>query len=302
MRIKPLPPLNSLVAFEAAARNLSFTAAAAELCVTQGAVSRHVRQLEDYLGKSLFVRRNRVVELSANGVEYYHTVRASLQDISQATAGILEWRGQRQVTVATTTAMASLWLLPRLPAFQRHHEEVDIRVLASDRAYDLRNPEFDLALLYLPAPPEDMRATPLFVEEVFPVCSPGYRETSGAMDTAEALFSNTLLYLDDGQPGWCDWPSWFRQVGLGAVKPRHRININNYPMLVQAAINGQGIALAWRHLVDNYLEQGMLVRPVETVLKTSAHFYLLEPLDRGRIKIGVRVFRDWLLDTVTRTN
>ncbi|MGD8429678.1 MAG: transcriptional regulator GcvA [Ectothiorhodospiraceae bacterium] len=295
MRIKPLPPLNSLVAFEAAARNLSFTAAATELSVTQGAISRHVRQLEDYLGKSLFIRGNRTIQLSATGMEYYQTVRASLQDLSEATAHVLQWRGDRQVTVATTTAMASLWLLPRIPAFQRQHENVDIRILASDQAHDFRNSEFDVALLYGATPPADMHATPLFAEEVFPVCSPEYLKSSGAIEHPEELFGNTLLYLDDAQLDWWDWPEWFRQVGLQPVEPRHRININNYPMLVQAAINGQGIALAWRHLVDEYLERGALIRPVETVLKTSAHFYLLEPPNRVRLKPSVRQFRDWLL-------
>lgn len=295
MKIRPLPPLNTLVAFEAVARHLSFTAAAGELSLTQGAVSHRVRQLEDYLGKALFVRANRSIQMTPAGLRYYQVVRACLESVAEATARQLQWKGERRVTVATTHAVASLWLLPKIPDFQRIHEDIDIRILASDQLYDLRHGEFDMALLYRSVPPPEMKATALFPEEVFPVCSRDYLSASGALEHPDELFRKTLLYLDDGQADWFDWQEWFRRVGVEPVEPRSRIDINNYPMLLQAAINGQGIALAWRHLVDAYLESGALVRPVETVLRTSAKFYLLEPEHPGRTKPSVRLFREWLL-------
>lgn len=295
MKIRPLPPLNSLVTFEAAARHLSFTAAAAELNVTQGAVSRQVRHLEAYLGKPLFSRAKRNVELTPAGAQYFQVVRSALTSVSGATAELLQWRGDRQITVATTNAMASLWLLPRIPGFQRDHEEVDIRILASDQVQELGRSEFDLALLYCGTPPPNMRATPLFRGEVFPVCSPEYLQSAGNLCEPGQLFCRTLLYLEGAPADWFNWPEWFRGVGVEPVEPRRRININNYPMLIQAALNGQGIALAWRKLLDQYLDSGALVCPVETVLRTSAYFYLLEPEDRGRLKPAVRLFRDWLL-------
>ena len=297
MKIEPLPPLNSLVAFESAARHLSFTAAARELCVTQGAISRQVRQLEGYLNKRLFLRTNRAIRLTPTGTEYQQAVRHALEGIAQATAHQLRWRGDRQVTVATSSAMASLWLLPRIPAFQRDNEDVDLRIVASDQIRDLGAGEFDMALLYRLSPPVDMRATALFDEEVFPVCSAGYLEATGGLAHPEELFRKTLLYLGGAQSDWFDWEDWFRQVGLEPVEPRSRIDINNYPMLIQAAINGQGIALAWRHLVGDYLESGALVRPVDTVLRTQGKFYLFEPAQPVRMRPAVRRFRRWLLDT-----
>lgn len=292
MKIKPLPPLNSLVAFEASARLLSFTLAADELCVTQGAVSRQIRHLEEYLGKPLFTRVNRAIELTPAGLQYYHAVRSSLTEVSRATAELLQWRGERQITVATTNAMASLWLLPQIPEFQRDHEGLNIRILASDQAYDLNRSEFDLALLYCPTPPPNMRATPLFREEIFPVCSAAYlHRVSGEPDR---LFRRTLLELEDAQSDWLSWSDWFERVDIQPSEPGNRIHINNYPMLIQAALNGQGVALAWGHLLDRHLESGALVRPVETTLHTAAWFYLLEPSDR-RVKPAVQLFREWLL-------
>jgi DNA-binding transcriptional LysR family regulator len=136
MKIHPLPPLNSLVAFEAAARHLSFTLAAHELNVTQGAISRQVRLLEDYLGKTLFERTTRAINLSPTGSQYYETVRTALMQLAHATGEIRHWQGAQQVTVVTSTAMASLWLLPKVAEFQRDNEEIDLRSIAYDQVKD----------------------------------------------------------------------------------------------------------------------------------------------------------------------
>jgi len=295
MKIKPLPPMNSLIVFEAAARHLSFTKAADELNVTQGAISRQIRQLEEYLGKELFIRANRNILLSPTGAQYYQTIYASLLNIAQATAEIKKWQGDRQITVATTNAMASLWLLPKVAGFQQS-EEIDLRILATDNIQDLYKMDFDIALFYCKVPPVGMQTTMLFPEEVFPVCSPGYLEQFKDTQDQIQFFEKSLLYLDDSQKDWINWNEWFTAVNLPIVKPKNRININNYPMLLQAAINGHGLALAWGSLVDDYLKSGALVRPVDTVLRTHASFCMLEPLDRGVIPSSVKHFRMWLLE------
>lgn len=153
MKLQPLPPLNSLVAFEAAARHLSFTVAARELNVTQGAVSRQIRLLEDYLGTALFVRTTREINLTSTGSQYYESVRDTLQQIARATAGVRHWQGAQQVTVVTSTAMASLWLLPLVSEFQRQHEEIDLRIIATDQVEDFSRLDCDLALYYCSTPP-----------------------------------------------------------------------------------------------------------------------------------------------------
>lgn len=295
MKIKPLPPMNSLIVFEAAARHLSFTRAANELSVTQGAISRQIRQLEEYLGKELFVRANRNIYLTPTGLQYYQTVYSALLEVAKATGEIKKWQGEHQVTVATSNAMAALWLLPKVTAFQQQ-EGIDLRILATDNIFDLHKMDCDIALFYCRVPPVGMNVTTLFPEEVFPVCSPSYLAQFAENVTAEELFGRTLLYLDDSQKDWITWSEWFESVTYPEVKPKNRVNINNYPMLLQAAMNGQGVALAWGSLVDEYLDNGTLVRPVDTVLRTQANFCMLEPSDRGVIPSSVKQFRTWLLD------
>lgn len=295
MRIKPLPPMNSLIVFEAAARHLSFTQAALELNVTQGAISRQVRQLEDYLGKELFLRSNRNISLTPTGLQYYQTICNSLLEVAQATAEIKKWQGEHQVTVVTTNAMAALWLLPKVATFQQN-EGIDLRILTTENILDLHKMDCDLALFYCKVPPTDMRVTPLFPEEVFPVCSPAYLAQFQDEKNPENIFGKSLLSLDESQKDWVNWAEWFALVGYPMIKPKSRVNINNYPLLIQAAINGQGVALAWGSLVDDYLKSGALVRPVETVLRTQSNFCMLEPADRGVIPSSVKHFRSWLLD------
>lgn len=294
MKIKPLPPMNSIVVFEVAARHQSFTQAADELNVTQGAVSRQIRLLEEYLGKELFFRANRKISLTPTGLQYYQSIYGALLNIAQATGDIKKWRGDRQVTVATTHAMAALWLLPKVAPFQQE-EGIDLRILATDNIVDLHSMDCDVALFYCRVPPAEMKVTPLFPEEVFPVCSPSYLKQFSNDRSLEKIFSGTLLNLDEAHKDWMTWPEWFNEVGYPTIIPKNKVNINNYTMLLQAAINGQGIALAWGSLVDDYLKSGALVRPIDTVLRTSENFYMLEPLGQHRTSASVTKFREWLL-------
>lgn len=294
MRIKPLPPMNSLIVFEAASRHLSFTQAANELNVTQGAISRQIRQLEEYLGKELFIRTNRNISLTPAGLQYYHTIYNALLDVANATAEIKKWQGEHQVTVVTTNAMAALWLLPKVATFQQN-EGIDLRILTTENILDLQKMDCDLALFYCKVPPTGMKVTPIFPEEVFPVCSPSYL-AQFQEKTIENIFGKSLLSLDESQKDWINWAEWFALVDYPMFRPKNRVNINNYPLLIQAAINGQGVALAWSSLVDDYLQSGALVRPVETILRTQANFCMLEPSDRGVIPSSVKQFRSWLMD------
>jgi DNA-binding transcriptional LysR family regulator len=299
MKIQPLPPLNSLVAFEASARHLSFTAAAKELNVTQGAVSRQVRLLEEYLGQTLFERTTREVSLNRIGSAYYETVEALLKQLATATGEIRRWQGARQITVMTSSAIAALWLLPRVGEFQRLHEDVDLRIIAYDHVKDYTRLNCDLALYYCRTPPPGMNVTPLFAEEVFPVCSPAYLAKHPHIQDIDQLDAATWLWLDDGQRDWIGWSQWFQYQGYAPRSPRHRVNINNYSMLLQSALSGQGVALAWSNLVGDYLETGLLVRPVNNVLKTEAQFFLLERPTSGASNALVKNFQKWVLGQVS---
>ncbi|AIS17184.1 LysR family transcriptional regulator [Pseudomonas rhizosphaerae] len=299
MKLQPMPPLNSLVAFEAAARHLSFTLAARELNVTQGAISRQIRLLEDYLGKPLFSRTTREIVLTTVGKQYCDVVRESLQQVAHATSGIRHWQGSQRVTVVTSTAMASLWLLPRVSVFKNLNDEVDLRIIATDNMGDFSKLDCDLALYYCRSQPTNARVTPLFVEEIFPVCSPAYLARNPQLSDPQHLGEATWLWLEDPQSDWVGWAEWFLRNGLPPTEPRNRIDINSYSMLIQSALAGQGVALAWSNLVDSHLLNGALVRPVETVLRTDARFCLLEPSGRSANRQSVNRFREWLLTQVS---
>lgn len=295
MRMKPLPPLNSLVAFEAAARYLSFTQAAAELNVTQGAISRQIKHLEDYLGRALFIRDKRSLILTPTGNEYYQSIEPALLSISATTSNIIQWQGEQQVTVMTTNAMASFWLLPRFSEFQAAHPEIDLRILAVDSIRGIRNSEFDIALFYCRTPPQGLDATPLFSETVFPVCSPRYLQQHPEIADPNKISHGTLLSLDISED-WVTWSDWFRQTNITPTAGTGRkLNINNYLLVIQAALNGQGLALGWSNLVDDYLASGLLVCPVDLTMKTQSQFYMLQPPQIFRQKKGVECFRKWLV-------
>ncbi|PSQ93361.1 MAG: LysR family transcriptional regulator, partial [Proteobacteria bacterium SW_6_67_9] len=258
-RPQPLPPLQTLRAFESAARLSSFTRAADELAVTQGAISRQVRQLEERLGATLFVRADRGVRLTASGIRYDAAVREALQGMARATAELTSGRDTRPITVGATSAMASLWLMPRLTGFQRREPELDIRVLASDRDHDRAGDEVDLQIEYARRLLTGAGVRRLFDEDILPVCSPEYLSRRPAPEQPSDLLRETLLDLEDDPPDWMGWGEWFDAAGSSGGSRRQPVRINNYPALLQAAVAGQGIALGWRHLVDDFLEAGSLI-------------------------------------------
>jgi DNA-binding transcriptional LysR family regulator len=289
--------LNSLVAFEAAARHLSFTRTAAELNVTQGAISRQIRHLETYLGRVLFVRDKRQLALTPAGEEYFASVQQALQLVASATSEIKQWQGQNQISVVASYAMASMWLLPRLPEFEERHPDIEVRILATDNPKSLHPSEFDIAVFYFRNPPRGMTATPLFRERVFPICSPAFFEKHTAQAEPAEIFATTLL-CGDANDDALNWHEWFCSVGMEPVEPRRRLNLNNYLMQLQAALNGQGVALGWEQLTGDYLDSGLLIKPVPIELITTTCFYVLEPEEVLRPKPAVAVFRNWLLDLV----
>jgi len=273
-RPQPLPPLQTLRAFESAARLSSFTRAADELAVTQGAISRQVRQLEERLGATLFLRADRGVRLTASGIRYDAAVREALQGMARATAELTSGRDTRPITVGATSAMASLWLMPRLTGFQRREPELDIRVLASDRDHDRAGDEVDLQIEYARRLLTGTGVRRLFDEDILPVCSPEYLSRRPAPEQPSDLLRETLLDLEDDHPDWMGWGEWFDAAGSGGGSRRQPVRINNYPALLQAAVAGQGIALGWRHLVDDFLEAGSLIPALATRVRGPGAFFV----------------------------
>lgn len=291
---KLLPPVGSLVAFEAAARHLSITMAARELGLTQAAVSRKVRALEDDLGVAVFRRLHRSLRLTDEGERLHAAVSGSLGHIAQTADGLRRNGGPAEVSIATSMAFATFWLMPRIPRFRADHPEIELRITAFDPYVDPGSEGVDAAIRYGDGRWPDLDCTPLFDEEIFPVCSPGYRAAHPELGSLEALREQTLLHLDVAFHDWVDWGTWFRALGITPPPRRRGLQFNTYTILIQAAVAGAGVALGWRHLVDDFLEAGTLVRPIEESLRSDGAYYLVHPAGAG-ISGEARCLVDWIL-------
>ncbi len=274
-----LPPLHGLLVFEAAARHLNFTRAARELHVTQGAVSRQVKQLEAHLGVALFVRQGRNLTLSDAGRELHAKVSASLHFLVEALDAIAVRDDSRSITLAANTAMSHLWLGPALNAFRRRHPDYPyyLRVITSDRTDDLIGDEVDIAIVYDITPGEGWQVDDLFEEELFPVASPGYRRKyDHTADTPQGLRAHALLDFERIEPNWIDWQLWFQAMEKEdtsePIIPYARFT--SYGLLIDAAEQGQGVALGTRWQIDAHLHRGSLVRLGRLSVKTGRHYRL----------------------------
>ncbi|WP_316877334.1 LysR substrate-binding domain-containing protein [Ralstonia edaphi] len=299
MRISPLPPLPCLVAFEAAMRHGNFTRAAAELHLTQSAISRQVAQLERFLGKKLFERGPRALSLTVSGQQYAEQIQRLLVDCAEATESVMRRKGGTELTVAASSGVARLWLVPRLSRFRAEHPDVEFRLVVNDSLTSLVDTSFDVALYYLrEGPPQGLAGQRLYDEEVMTVCAPAYlrRRRLAVSD----LPGETLLVLEDAQRQWMSWPAWLTKNGLAKARLRHTLVSNSYPMLVQLAAEGHGIALGWRHMIDGCLEDGSLVRACEASATLGGGYYALWQRDRVETSVA-RTFRQWLLQQCGRT-
>ncbi|MBX2868532.1 MAG: LysR family transcriptional regulator [Acidiferrobacterales bacterium] len=293
MEPRYLPPLKSIVYFEAAARLQSFTAASNELNVTQGAVSRQIRQLEDTLGCQLFKRDRRQVVLTDDGHNYYVSIADVLNQLSDATKRLSQPASQGRVTIVTSSAVASMYLMPRIPEFRRVHPEIQIRIVARDDMKEGLRTEHDLSLYYSRDPVRDNENI-LFTEEIFPVCSPEYLSANRAQFRRNSYLYADLIWLESAE-SWINWPDWLQSLSLEISDKPDRLVVNHYSMVIQAAIAGQGVALAWKGLVDPMLGQNLLIRPTDHVLKTDAGF-ILGITERRSVDQEADTFRRWLIE------
>ena len=275
-----LPPLDALVMFEAAARQASFTTAAAELHVTQAAVSRQIRLLEENLGIRLFTRSRRGVELTHHGRELQRTVSFTLRELASTTLRLRQGSVER-VTIAMDQSIAGLWLTPRLPEFQRAHQDINFRLVVSDDEADCVKQDVDVAILHGDGNWPGYEARLLFGDEVFPVCSPTYLETHESIGSATDLAAHTLIDHEDDHGTWINWAKWQHLNNVAVQAEQRNLFINNYPVLIQAACDGQGIALGWSHLVGNLIESGRLVRLLPGVTTTDFGYYVLSREQRA---------------------
>jgi putative choline sulfate-utilization transcription factor len=294
-----MPPLQSLAYFEAAGRLLSFTAAANELGSSQPAVSQRIGLLEDDLGVMLFRREHRGVALTAEGALLFSAVRESLSGIGDAVARIRARRSRQVLTVATDFGFAT-WLMPRLSGLRELVPDLDVRIVTSQSAFDIRGEAVDVAIAFGAGQWPGCSALPLCPEIVVPVCSPGFAARHGLPAEATHLTRLPLLHLESQDPPrWLGWEQWFALQGLSPTPESHDLTLNNEPLVMQAAMAGQGIALGWVPLVDDAVRGGQLIAAFAAPARTANGYFLVEPQTQ-RPPAAVQRFRSWMLSECAR--
>lgn len=291
-------------AFEAVARLSSFRAAGEELHLTQPAISRQIRALEDEVGATLFHRGTRHVELTSAGAALLRAVAPWL-DRLDATVRQIRAQGARQrITVTTFASFASLWLIPRLPAFQREHPGIDLRLATDDAMAEADDPEIDFALRYVRSDQVPPGAEPMFGEVLTPVASPALEASLGRPWKPADLAAQTLLEEDDHRPSaeYLSWRHWLRLHGPAGLEPRGWLFLNYTYQQIQAALAGQGVALARMALVHESLARGELVEPFGAARRvTSPYGYWLLRWNRGTASEPLQAFEHWVLQQAAET-
>jgi DNA-binding transcriptional LysR family regulator len=287
-----LPTLDFLKGFDAAARHLSFTRAAEELFLTQSALSRQIKTLEDEIGVELFERGHRELKLTAAGESLRRVVRGALSDLAQTVAAIRTRQDLGRLTVSTTVPFASLWLVPRLPRFRAQHPEVEVFVSADNRLLDLERAQVDVAIRYTGDNAKPEGAERLFGERVLPVASPA---VAAALQGPEDLAKQVLLHLEDplGRVPWVDWSLWLTAHGLADLAPAGNLRFSQYDLMLQCAMDGQGVALGRRPLIDHWLESGRLVAPFAQADCLPRAYFVLAA-SHAKTRAEVSAFIAWL--------
>ncbi len=268
--------MDLLVGFEAAARHLSFTKAGEELYLTQSAVSRQIKELEDELGVALFQRQHRALVLTEAGKQFYAATAQVLATMRSATDRLRIQAGKKALSVTTTNSFAALWLIPRLAGFTRTHPGVDVRITADIRVQDLERDGLDLAIRHGPASLAGSHAIRLFGERVFPVCSPQLLKSNPLKKPAD-LVRHVLLQYDDpeGRHPWLHWKTWLEVEGMPELRPARTLSFSGYEQIIPAALAGHGVALGRTPLVKDLLASGELVAPFTSSADPARAYYVV---------------------------
>ena len=281
---KDLPPLLALRAFEAVARHLSFIKAANELSVTQSALSHQVHKLEQHLGKPLFIRRTRAIDLTADGQRYYADIRPALDTLAAATRAQKTAPATTVLRVGLLASFATLWLAPRLAGFLNRYPHIQVELLPAIQLANVAAAEVDLAIRYGKGDWPDVHATRLMPEVISPVCSPAFK--------AGQLHNGALLMATSHRPfEWTDWCAHYH-VNL---EHHPRVMLHDYNIVVEAAVAGQGIAMGRHRLIERKLQEGSLVEAFDRPpYHSEIGYWLIAP--KGPASDAAECFSQWLRD------
>jgi LysR family glycine cleavage system transcriptional activator len=286
-----LPPLSALRAFEAAAHHLSFTRAAADLHVTQTAISHQIRGLEELLGVKLFRRRPRGLVLTEEAQRYLPAVRDAFDRIDAATSELVAGRAGGPVTTSVLPSFAAKWLVPRLGRFRTAHPEIDLRISTSQHLVDFAREDVDVGIRMGRGHYPGLRVDRLFGEVLTPVCSPALLEASQPLRQPADLRHHVLLHDDDDYTGW---QLWLELAGVEGIDARRGPIFTDSSIVVQAAAEGQGMALGRAALAAGDIAAGRLVRPFDVTMPHDLAYYLVCP-EAAAERPRIAAFRAWLL-------
>jgi len=296
--MQAMPPLNALRAFEAAARHLSLTKAAAELNVSPGAISHQIRGLEALLGVELFERRVRAIVLTDSGKRLYPGLQAGFVHIREAVSALKQLDNERVLVVSTSPGLTAKWLAARLYRFAGAHPEIDTRISSSLTNANFLTDGVDLAIRHMPddPPPDPVLDTEKLISlTLVPVCSPKLIESSGPLDKPELLAHAPLIHDDTLLPHarGPTWSDWFAAAGLPHVEIARGLSFNSAEHALDAASEGAGVLLVTNILAYDLVRSGRLVIPVPLMLPSGRAYHLVRP-KRARERPQVRAFVDWL--------
>ena len=294
--MRRLPPLNALKAFEAAGRHLSFTRAADKLFVTQAAVSHQIKALEEWLGVSLFRRQNRNLLLTDIGQAYLPPLSRAFNGIDTATQRLARQDQAGILNISVLGSFAAKWLVPRLGHFTDSHPDITVRILAEDSLVDFNQEDVDLAIRYSREPASNLHAERILTEEFFVVCSPDLPTGDTPLNSPEDLRHHTLLHDQMRE----DWQMWLEHAGV-QVAPRRSVGFSHSNMVLDAAVDGLGVALGRSILVADDIAAGRLIKPFDLSLRAEFAYFLVCPESHIQRR-KVQVFPDWIFKRVSQDN
>jgi LysR family transcriptional regulator, glycine cleavage system transcriptional activator len=299
-----LPGTGSLKVFEAAGRHLNFTRAAQELNVTPAAVSHQIKEFEDQLGLRLIERTSRSMRLTEAGQILHKATGDALDGLNQALSRLQKTRDNARLKVSASTSIAAKWLVPRLDDFMKAHPGIEVQLDVSDRVRDFGRDDIDAAIRFGNGNYPGQRADRLFDNTIFPVCSPALLTSKKPLKHPRDLLQHRLIHVEWSGQGitWPNWRMWMLAAGVDDFNETGGLHLDNSGLALQAAIEGQGVALGDSSLVSDDLAAGRLVQPFALTIKGPPQFayYVISPAATQEDRL-IKSFREWILDEAART-
>ena len=290
-----VPPLRSLVAFEAAARRGKFSAAADELNMTQAAISQHIAQLEADLGTALFDRRHRGVALTTGGAAFLHSVEIGLAELAEGASALRRRSGAQTLHIRTDFGFAGWWLMPRMDSLTKMLPNVEVRITTTQAELAPADRDFDVGIVFGSGDWPRCQTTKLFEEQVYPICSPAYLNGRTVPVPVEEIAGMRLIHLHaDKRQRWFDWTDWFSEHDLSADGSGQGATYSNFQLVMQSVLMGQGVAIGFVPLIDDMVASGQVMRLTDRPLESERGYYLVEP-EESIANPLVHIIRDWLI-------